>query len=233
VAKRIANLINAKKAVVFDLFHTLVEVQPEEAGGKTTSEILGVDRNEWNRVLWEDTHDRLVGLERDPVAILRKVAIAIKPDISHELILQAAESRLKRFSNSLHDVPDSSLEALSGLKAADKRIGLISNADVTEVEAWPTSPLAPYFDSTIMSCDVGEKKPDPAIYELSLKELGLNAHEVVFVGDGGSHELKGAQAVGMTTVMMRGIIQRLYPELIEERRPHADFEIDALTELVP
>jgi putative hydrolase of the HAD superfamily len=230
---RVSDIMKTRKAVVFDLFHTLVEVGPEEAGGQTTSDILGVDRKEWSRVLWEDTHDRLVGIDRDPVAILRKVAHAIDPGISDELLRVAAESRLRRFAIALHNVPPSSLEALAGLKAAGKRIGLISNADTTEVAAWPTSPLAPFFDSTIMSCDVGEKKPDRAIYDLSLQQLGLNANEVVFVGDGGSHELRGARSVGLTTVMMRGIIQRLYPELIEERRPFADYEIDTLTELVP
>jgi putative hydrolase of the HAD superfamily len=225
-------MMKTKKAVVFDLFHTLVEVQPEEAGGKTTSEILGVDRGEWNRVLWEDTHDRLVGIDRDPVGIIRKVAHAIDPNIPEELILVAVQSRLKRFSSSLREVPSGSIAALSGLKSAQKKIGLISNADITEVEAWPDSPLAPYFDSTIMSCDVGEKKPDPAIYELSLQQLGLNAGDVIFVGDGGSNELQGAKAVGLTTVMMSGIIQRLYPDLIAERRPFADFEVERLTELV-
>ena len=183
--------------------------------------------------LAKQTDLKIVGIERDPAAILRKVAHAIDPTISEQLILLAAKSRLRRFARSLQDVPPTSIEALTGLKSANKRLGLISNADTTEVAAWPTSPLAPFFDSTIMSCDVGEKKPDRAIYELSLKQLNLKPEEVVFVGDGGSHELKGAKSVGLTTVMMRGIIQRLYPELIEQRRPHADYEIDVLTELVP
>jgi putative hydrolase of the HAD superfamily len=233
MVRPVSDITRTKKALVFDLFHTLVEVLPEENGGKTTSEILGVDRSEWSRVLWEDTHDRLVGIDRDPVEIIRKVAHAIDPTIPDELIQVAAESRLRRFAASLRTVPESSLETLAGLKSANIKIGLISNADTTEVAAWPDSPLAPFFDSTIMSCDVGKKKPDRAIYELSLQQLGLNADDVVFVGDGGSHELLGAKSVGLTTVMMRGIIGRLYPELLEERRHHADYEVDDLTELLP
>ena len=228
-----AAVLAHKSTFIFDLFHTLVEVQPEGPGKQTTPEILGVTRHEWNRVLWEDTHDRLVGIDTDPVNIIRRVAHAIDPKISDELIKRAAKSRLRRFALALQNVPDSSLKALKGLKSAGKRIGLISNADVTEVAAWSLSPLAPLFDSTIFSCDVGEKKPDAAIYELSLKQLNLKADEVVFVGDGGSHEFFGAKSIGLTTVMMCGIIKRLYPELIEERREFADYEIDDLCELVP
>ena len=118
------------------------------------------------------------------------------------------------------------------LRASGIKIGLVSNADVTEVAAWNRSPLAPHFHSAVFSCEVGEKKPDPAIYRIALERLGVSAEQTVFVGDGGSRELEGAKAVGLSTVMMRGIIQRLYPELVAERRPYADFEIDDPLELL-
>jgi len=229
---RLAELVRPRKAVLFDLFHTLVQVRPEGPERLTTSEILGVDREEWNRLLWEDTHERLVGIDRDPHSILRKIAHRIDPSISEEKIDYAVNSRLDRFARALREVPPPSLRALERLKAAGKKIGLVSNADVTEVVAWPSSPLAPLFDAAVFSCDVGAKKPDAAIYHICLEQLGVRASEAVFVGDGGSNELEGARLVGLVPVMMAGIIKHVYPDLLAERQAHADFVIDDPGELL-
>ena len=49
--------------------------------------------------------------------------------------------------------------------------------------------------------------------------------------DGGSNELEGARNAGMTTIMITGIIRELWPDRIADRRRHADFVIEQLTEL--
>ena len=100
-----------------------------------------------------------------------------------------------------------------------------------EVAAWGECPIARLFDSTVISCHVGCVKPEPEIYQISLRELGVEAREAVFVGDGGSSELEGARNVGLTTVMIAGVIREIWPERIPERRRHADFVIERLGEL--
>jgi epoxide hydrolase-like predicted phosphatase len=55
------------------------------------------------------------------------------------------------------------------------------------------------FDAVVLSCDHGVRKPDPAIYEIALREIGLPAAQCVFVDDIGGN-LKPARALGMTTV---------------------------------
>jgi putative hydrolase of the HAD superfamily len=121
---------------------------------------------------------------------------------------------------------------LKALKANGKKIGLVSNADVSEIEAWPQSPISELFDSTIMSCYVGMVKPEANIYNLSLKQLGLQPNECIFIGDGGSNELKGAKSVGLNTIMIGGIIRGIWPEKIEERKKHADHYIENIDELI-
>ena len=113
-----------------------------------------------------------------------------------------------------------------------KKLGLISNADVMEVAAWDKSLIAGMFDTAVLSCRVGAAKPEPRIYEICLDRLGVTANEAVFVGDGGSSELRGAKAVGMTAVMIVGVIRELWPEKIEQRKPDADFVIEHLSELL-
>jgi putative hydrolase of the HAD superfamily len=61
------------------------------------------------------------------------------------------------------------------------------------------APLADLFDIVIESSKVGIRKPDPAIYELVCRELGIEPHEAVFLDDLGGN-LKPARAMGMTTI---------------------------------
>jgi putative hydrolase of the HAD superfamily len=55
------------------------------------------------------------------------------------------------------------------------------------------------WDSIISSCEMGVRKPHPAIYHAALRQLGLQPGQTVFVGHKAS-ELAGARAVGMKTV---------------------------------
>ena len=98
--------------------------------------------------------------------------------------------------------------------------------------AWDRCPIASLFDSTIFSCSAGCMKPEPQIYQLSMRQLGVSPDQCVFVGDGGSDELRGARDVGMTAVMIAGIIREQWPDRIAERQQHADFVIEQLSELV-
>ena len=75
-------------------------------------------------------------------------------------------------------------------------------------------------------------KPEREIYDICLDRLGVQPSDALYVGDGGSSELQGAQDVGLTTVMMVGIIKDIWADKIEQRKAHADFVIERLSELV-
>ena len=67
---------------------------------------------------------------------------------------------------------------------------------------WPETPFHGLFDSTVFSCSVGMKKPDPAIYALACEELGVDAADCVYIGDGFSNELSGARSCGMRPFLL-------------------------------
>lgn len=229
-----AGLIEAKKAVVFDLFHTLTSLESAWGGGRRlTCEMLGVSREAWSEQLLDKSQDRLIGAKHDAFEIVAEMARAIDPSIPDELIKTATENRIARFAAALREIPAETRIVLEQLKARGKRIGLISNADVMEVAAWGECPIGHLFDSTIFSCTVGCAKPEKRIYEISLRELGVLPEEAAFVGDGGSNELEGAKNVGMTAIMITGIIMELWPGRIAERQRHADSVVERLNELIP
>ena len=216
------------EALIFDLFHTLTRVDP--AWG--TYKLLGVSKETWNEHLLEKSPDRLTGKETDPLTIIQNLAQAIDPTIPHHVIQHATENRIQKFAQALIEIPTETVQFFEQLKSTGKKIGLLSNADVMECAAWYQSPIAQFFDSVLFSCRAGYAKPERQIYELSLHELQVQPQDSVFIGDGGSGELEGAQAVGMTTVMMTGIIKDLWPDRIEPRKPYADFVIESLSQLI-
>jgi putative hydrolase of the HAD superfamily len=60
--------------------------------------------------------------------------------------------------------------------------------------------LTPRLDAIVLSCEVGKRKPHPAMFERALGELGVRAEDAVFVGDRLLQDIRGADELGMTTV---------------------------------
>jgi len=227
-----SELVSRAEAVVFDLFHTLTALEVVWSSGPMTHRMLGVSQEQWNEQLLEKSRDRLIGREKDPAAIIRRMAHAIDPGIPEERIQAAVANRVERFRGALVNVPRTTLRVLRQLRDLGKKLGLISNADVMEAAAWPDSPLVGLFDTAVFSCDVGCVKPEREIYEICMQRLRVGPAGSVFVGDGGSRELEGARAVGMTTMMITGIAMQVWPDKIEERKRHADCVIERLEELL-
>jgi len=224
--------VNSARGIVFDLFHTLTSRESEWFNGPFTYQALGVSREAWEHQLFESSHFRLAGVERNHTAVITRMARAIDPDISDEVIATAVENRARRFASALQNIPPENLALLRTLRNRSIKLGLVSNADCGEVESWSSSPLAPLFDSTVFSCHVGYVKPEPEIFLCCLSELGLHPEECLFVGDGGSQELMAARSLGFGTVMVQGIMRELWPQKLEERARAADFVVEFSSELL-
>jgi epoxide hydrolase-like predicted phosphatase len=89
------------------------------------------------------------------------------------------------------------LAAVAATKAAGLRTGLLSNswgATTYDRTGWED-----LFDVTVISSEVGMRKPDPAIYALAAERLGVPARATIFVDDL-PHNLEPAREAGMTVV---------------------------------
>ena len=54
----------------------------------------------------------------------------------------------------------------------------------------------------VISSEFGKAKPDPAIFEEALKQLGHTSGETLFVGDSPASDIVGARKAGMDTAWM-------------------------------
>jgi putative hydrolase of the HAD superfamily len=219
------------KAFLFDLFHTLVDVAAAPGiSGRYTADILGVDRSDWNRACFSDLHE--ICRPTRHTDVVRALAHSIDPSISEERIAQATEERQRRFDHALLNVEEDTLQRLETFKRLGYRLALVSNASTGEVSAWQDSPLADCFDATLFSWKCGMQKPDSAIYHEALRQLDCRNHEALFIGDGGSNEHRGANAIGLDNVLLTRYLQRIDAERLTERRAWVKWEIAHLNELL-
>lgn len=215
------------QAICFDLFHTLVDVAqvPEEVG-RFTADILGLDRHDWNEACFSPHHP--ITRHTDHREVIQSLAHSLNPEIPASLIEEAVEHRQRRFDYALHNIESSTMAILGQLQQQGYPLALISNASTAEVSAWSKSPLNDYFDLALFSCEVGLKKPDPAIYHLASERLNVAQQHCLFIGDGGSNEHHGATQSGMHPVMITRFIS---PAKQQARRPYCRGEIATLAEL--
>lgn len=220
------------RAVCFDLFNTLVDVgRVPESVGRYTADILGVDRQEWNRVCFSAEHEICQATVH--IDVLRTLARGLRPDIPEALIEQAAVERQARFDHALRHVDESICAALATLKQRGLKLALVSNASTDEVAAWDESPLRQFFEHALFSCHVGCAKPQPAIYEQAAQRLQVAADHCLFVGDGGSDEHRGAARVGMIPVLITYFLTtRLSADELAHRRRHVAHQVHLHHEII-
>ncbi len=119
-------------------------------------------------------------------------------------------------------------EALAELRKRDLHLAIVSNIDDDQFHPlWQRMGLGSFFDATTTSEEARSCKPDARIFQLALdKARGVRPEEVVFVGDSPVHDIAGARALGMTTVLITD--QAGTPAF----EPRADHVIRELPELV-
>ncbi|XP_022103106.1 bifunctional epoxide hydrolase 2-like [Acanthaster planci] len=103
------------------------------------------------------------------------------------------------------------INAIIGLKNNGLKVGVLTNTFVYDLPLLDdedpvrrTVSMKLIFDQIIKSCHVGMRKPDPEIYKLACREMGVEPKEVIFVDDLESN-VNGAKAVGMTTILFTDV----------------------------
>jgi HAD superfamily hydrolase (TIGR01549 family) len=240
------------RAVVVDLFDTLVRWEPErlplvEINGHamrstmpwifpTLQQRLGsaFDQNGFIKIYTEVMEE--IGLERqrDGIEItcwerFARTLAKISPVPSAERESFAEELTRIHMSQvrAVTIAPQQRVEAMR-LLAPHYRLGLLSNFDDAQCgrEVLADTGIAELFEAVIISAEVRLRKPDPRIFRRMLAMLKLAPHEVLYVGDTPLDDVWGAYQVEIPTVWIRKGALGL-PEGI----PPPRFTIDELSEL--
>ena len=101
----------------------------------------------------------------------------------------------------------SMLEAIRRLRHHRFRVAALTN-NWLDGGSTVGAGLRAQFDVFVESATVGLRKPDPRIYEVVCRELGVAPARAVFLDDIGRN-LKPARALGMTTIKVDDPVQAL------------------------
>ncbi|MFK8003827.1 MAG: HAD family hydrolase [Polyangiales bacterium] len=94
-------------------------------------------------------------------------------------------------------VPSELVEALHDARAAGWVPAIVSNSEGRLVELFDKVGLEDMFEIIVDSANVGIRKPDPRIFEIALKTLGIRAEDAVYAGDIPDVDVEGAREAGV------------------------------------
>jgi putative hydrolase of the HAD superfamily len=91
---------------------------------------------------------------------------------------------------------------LEALVTAGFRLGIITNWDSSARPILEKHNLGGYFDTVVISSEVGMEKPAGEIFSHALQLAGSNAAEIVYIGDNYYDDTIGARNVGMDSIII-------------------------------
>lgn len=243
------------KAILFDIYGTLIDIQTDEAA-MGTYEILSKwleykgayispDQIKWfyheefslrlgppaQRTTPSDafkeiideytarTHGRELFLDADVRDVFRTIVNRccgisgnelehLALDLSH---LFRAATRRRIF---LYPTVKQGLDEIK----KSYRTGIVSNAQ--EAFTFPELDLyklRPYFETIVLSSQIGVKKPNAKIFQAALERLGISPQEAAFVGNDLFADILGAGKLGLKTIYVgrnSGTVRGVAPDAI-------------------
>ncbi len=204
------------KAVFFDLYHTLVGYDPprEELEAKALGDFgIQVRPEAFRRALViadefiyqeharlslskRSNEERMALYEQHQAIVLKEVGI----NASQQIIVGML-TKMQQFDMKLRLFEDV-VPALTYLKGQDLTLGLISNADRDIASLCQELGLSSLLQIVVTSQNVGANKPDPRIFEETLRQAGVEASEAIYVGDQYQLDVVGANGAGMKGVLL-------------------------------
>lgn len=240
------------KAVVLDLFDTLVRWDPERLplfawGGREIRSTIPWFIDHLEKAIL-DRFDREAAIatyfdvlkeinderERDAIEIScldRFVRMLVRLGFGNDREVRELAAELRHLHMSgvrqVTWAPPQWVEAVRQI-APHYRLGLLSNFDDSETghQIVQDTGIAGLFDAIIISADIGLRKPHPEVFRQIAAMLEAAPAEVLFVGDTPRYDVLGAYQAGMRTVWLNDRKDPLTPEI-----PTPDYVIKDLSEL--
>jgi putative hydrolase of the HAD superfamily len=225
----------AVRAVLFDWggtitrFHNVdmldgwlvaAKVLAPERADEVAAALLAAERDVWARTT--STLQSATTAE-----VLRNAAAAVGLPVDDLLHDDAVAAYLEHWAPTTYPREDAQ-PVLSALRERGLRLGLLSNTH------WPRDwheellsrdGLLDLLEARVYTSDLEHVKPHPEAFRELLRQVGVEPHEAVFVGDRQHDDIAGAAALGMRTVWMRN-------DVVPAADVEPDAVVDELSELV-
>ena len=189
------------RAVLFDFFGTLTQAVSRGPAHDLVARRLGCVPHAFTRALNQTFALRSVGALGGPHTALAAVTALAGGHATADQLALAYADRIAAIRADPRLRPDA-VSTLLTLRHRRLRTAVVSDCTPELTAFWPELPVAGLLDARVLSVEERRCKPDPAMYREAAHRLGVAPDECLYVGDGGSHELTGARAVGMTPIRL-------------------------------
>lgn len=213
------------KAIGFDLFNTLLTVEPSALEDALENLIVSLSMNglpvdkksfkqayresalrfiQRTRLNGRETHNRFWISEA-----LKSHGYKVAPDDSR--IGKAVEAYFSAFQGRCSLIPGT-IGTLKTLKTS-YRLGLLSNFTHPPAirEIIGSLGLVTHFDTLLISGELGYRKPHPLVFEQLIHELGVKPEQILYVGDDPEADIMGAKQAGIRPVWFTHVRDKKIP----------------------
>jgi len=196
------------RVIVFD-YGEVISVSQSEADRAALVEISGLD----TELFWQ-LYDRYREDLDQGVTLPREYWNLIARDAGVEWSPARLQQLWAADIRSWISVEPGTVQLLAELHAGGTRVALLSNAGFDFSDPFRHSPMAAYFEAMFVSAELGLIKPDPEIYRVTARELGIALEQMVFI-DNKKINVDAAVALGVTghvfttVAELRGFLESL------------------------
>ncbi len=208
------------RGILFDLGDTLINfgpINPREffkAGvqlvhkylcdlGKNPPPFQAYHRRLLLSIQWQTVKSSITKREFDATVTLAALHKKLGMDLTGDEIAELAWQLYKPLN--AHSQPDPQcVETLSKLTEMGLKLGVVSNTFLSGAlldRHLAQEGMLQLLPMRVYSCDVLYKKPHPKIFRIALDRIGLAASETMFVGDLQKTDIRGANRVGLISVL--------------------------------
>lgn len=204
------------RGLLFDLNGTLIDIWTDEGNLQvwhTTANFLGYHGV---RISAEQLRDRYAELNRkhrrkspepypefDAEKIFREIIAETSPETKTATLGKYSAS-VFRAASLRHLAPYPGVVETLELLKHTYRLAAVSDAQSSwALPELRMSGLYSFFNTVLISGDLGFRKPDPRMFEIALTRLGLTAEEVIFIGNDMFRDIYGAHRTGLKTVFFK------------------------------
>jgi dihydrofolate synthase/folylpolyglutamate synthase len=98
---------------------------------------------------------------------------------------------------------DDVVPCLQRLKRRGLKLGVISNWDERLRPLLRALEMDHYFDTVVVSGEVGRHKPDANVFDIASMQLGTPPESILHVGDSVAEDFEGARKAGLRAILLR------------------------------
>ncbi|QTL98608.1 HAD-IA family hydrolase [Iocasia frigidifontis] len=193
------------KAVIFDIDDTLIShtLAIKQGSKDFYGEFIaekGITLSEFQEI-WKEEHDKYVEqylkkeitFQEQRILRLKGVFSRFGENISSAEAKEYFNYYLSAYENNWTLFSDVCLDLLN-----EYLLGIISDGDSDQQrQKLKNKGIIDYFNTVVISGDLGISKPDKRIYKKCLNDLDINSYEALYIGDNYKKDFIGAISSGL------------------------------------